>query len=567
MKKVIADGSILPVVLVISIAMIAVGLSLVETTSSIRVSLSRLYVSQIGAEAAQSGAVYANYCYNKYGGQSWDSKHSHALTQSTDCFGTPNGSYPPTLLQDKNFTSTFSVGDIEAPNKATHVVGITSTVSTFALGTTVKTDADYGYTTKVVLDSTALKASQSASGKHKTCAIVSGTVYCWGANSYNPNDGGLYAGNLGDGGAEARSLTPVPVYAGSGSPLHNQVPSKIVSAQYHSCVLTLKGNISCWGDADYGQLGIGDASGARNTPQAVNGVINNSFVTDIAAAGNTTCAIGDSGATTGQIYCWGDNSRGTVGNGSNTSIVSLPQAVSTLNGLPDGYKATMLASSGSESYDMCAVANNIPYCWGDDANGQIGNGTISNLPVSSPAPVYTDGTLQNKTITAITQNGTQGSVHVCVVADRSVYCWGTNQQGELGTGTYGGNSSVPVKVHSNGTFTNSNVDSVYAGIHHTCALENNRIYCWGVNDLGELGNKGIGTRSNLPVSVYMDGALAGLTVTAISGGGNRGCAIAGYSTYCWGLNSDGQIGDGTTTNRFEPTKASFLDPHVKGFLF
>lgn len=72
----------------------------------------------------------------------------------------------------------------------------------------------------------------------------------------------------------------------------------------------------------------------------------------------------------------------------------------------------------------------------------------------------------------------------------------------------------------------------------------------------------------VPVAVSeLAGALLGKTVTAVGGGSNRGCAIADLQSYCWGLNTDGQIGDGTQTNRNVPTESIFLRPKAPVFIF
>lgn len=579
MKMSAKQGFVLPIVLLVSIAMIAIGLSLVQSTSSMRSSLSSLYTSQIASEAAQSGIVYANYCYVKDGGQGWSKTAGRALTPETDCLGQPQaGVFPKYLVNYHQYQSSFSVGDIESPASATQVIDSTGLLTTLGLGGGAPSVlSSVKYDQKQVLRGQVLKASQSASGQHKTCAIVSDKLYCWGQN--HTDAGGDYDGNLGDGTTTDHS-TPVAVDAGPGSPLRNQVPIKITSARFHSCVLTSSGEVLCWGDDTFGQLGNGGVNKTELSPVKVVGQAGQS-ATDIATTADLSCSIAG-----GKIYCWGANVKGSVGDNktSGTKMVySVPTAVATQSdtgspaSLPDNYTATQLATGGTLSNTMCALADGVPYCWGGNEDGQLGNGTIGPNALA-PTRVDTTGVLSGLTILDITQGGAGygdggGYTHVCVLASSatstgSVYCWGSNKSGQLGNAS-NTRSAVPVAVSpsADGIFTNTNVSGIYAGIHHVCANYSNWVYCWGENSDGQLGT-GNNNDSNVPVAIAPGGGLTlGSAVTQVSGGGNRGCAIANYINYCWGLNGNYQLGDGTNVSSNLPVRSKFLDPNNNAFLF
>ena len=184
--------------------------------------------------------------------------------------------------------------------------------------------------------------------------------------------------------------------------------------------------------------------------------------------------------------------------------------------------------------------------WGNNAYGQLGNdsATDSGVPVAVRAD---SGVLAGRTLTAIVA----GWQHSCAVADGKVFCWGDNEYGQLGNDSTA-DSAVAVAVNTLGVLNGKTVTAIAAGEFHTCAVADGKAYCWGWNPSGQLGNDSTAD-SHVPVAVEADsGVLAGGTVTAITAGGYHTCAVADGQAYCWGLNFYGQLGNDSTTNSLVP---------------
>jgi alpha-tubulin suppressor-like RCC1 family protein len=479
---------------------------------------------------------------------------SPALTQKTDCNGANKTNALTSIITSTKMRSTFAVNDLEVRVDGAIVINSIGKVELLSSDGSVR--QTYTKTLKQSVNWQVYKASQSASGTSRTCSIVSNELYCWGTNDYGQ------LGN-GQGGTGDYSYTPVKVVQETGV-LAGKVIDDVFAAQWHNCALAT-GKVYCWGLNTSGQLGNGTTTNS-NKPVEVGGALAGKTVTAIGGTGNSSCAIAG-----GKIYCWGENGSGTVGNNSTTDVKT-PTLVSTTN-LGSSYTATALSTSGSRSYNMCAIVNGKAWCWGNNESGQVGNGVANTTLVLVPTKVIDTGVLSGKTVTSISQdgyfNGNNGNgdyTHVCVVANGAGYCWGENDDGQLGNNTVT-TSSVPVAVTTSGALAGKTMQDIVAGLKHTCALANSKVYCWGNSSSGQLGNGG-NTSKTVPTAVIEQaGGLQGKTITAIGGGANRGCAVANFQSYCWGLNTDGQIGDGTQTNRYVPTESLFLRPQAPAFIF
>jgi alpha-tubulin suppressor-like RCC1 family protein len=370
-------------------------------------------------------------------------------------------------------------------------------------------------TTPVDVSGLTSGVSTVAAGGFHTCALTTGGgVKCWGRN---------VEGQLGDGTTTQRT-TPVDV-----SGLTSGVGA-ITAGREHTCALTTGGGVKCWGLNGNGQLGDGTVT-LRVTPVDVSGLT--SGVSAIAAGGGHTCAV----TTSGGAKCWGVNFNGQLGDGTITQRLT-PVDVS---GLTSGIGA--IAAGGEHT---CALTTGGGVkCWGFNGSGQLGDGTTTRRTTPVDVSGLTSG------VSAIAT----GSFSTCALTiGGGVKCWGANVNGQLGDGTTT-QRTTPVDVSG----LTSGVSAIAAGFNHICALTTGGgVKCWGANFSGQLGD-GTLTRRLTPVDV------SGLTsgVSAIAGGGNHTCAVTtGGGVKCWGRNVEGQLGDGTTIDRFTPVDVSGLGSGV-----
>jgi alpha-tubulin suppressor-like RCC1 family protein len=257
----------------------------------------------------------------------------------------------------------------------------------------------------------------------------------------------------------------------------------------------------------------------------------NSGWDDIEAGGISSC-----GRLGSETYCWGYlGGRGKqLYNGYPVSLDRTGDiGTAAVSDMQPGY------------FHTCLVAEGKIYCYGRNTTGELGTGTVTP-DIDIPAAVDTSSAMNGLTATAVSASPD----FTCGVASARVYCWGGNSAGQLGNGTTT-NSSVPVAVDTSGVLAGKTVTDLATGNESACVIASGSVYCWGWGGAGELGNGIIGN-SSVPVAVDTSGVLAGKTVTDLTMGSRSACVIASGSVYCWGNNSAGQLGNGTTTNSSVP---------------
>jgi alpha-tubulin suppressor-like RCC1 family protein len=254
--------------------------------------------------------------------------------------------------------------------------------------------------------------------------------------------------------------------------------------------------------------------------------------TAISAGYDHTCALEG-----GSAYCWGNNTRGALGDGT-TGSSDVPVAVDA-SGVLAGKSLTQMAIGDQLTcvLDSAGAA----YCWGFNVAGELGDGTTSNSDV--PVAVDTSGVLAGKTLVQITA----GNDQACALDSAgAAYCWGNNASGQLGDGTTS-SSDVPVAVDTSGVLAGVTLTQVTTGGFHTCALDSGgAAYCWGSDEWGELG---VGSTSDDPQTAPVTVAFTvdGKTLAQITAGASHTCALdSGGTAYCWGSNASGEVGDGTS---------------------
>ena len=200
---------------------------------------------------------------------------------------------------------------------------------------------------------------------------------------------------------------------------------------------------------------------------------------------------------------------------------------------------------------VCAVAlDGRVYCWGSNSNGKIGSGNTSSALV--PSAVKISGALVGKVIKQI-EPSSAGN-HSCVIAsDDKAYCWGHNGFGQLGNNNTV-NSLTPVAVDTAGVLASKTIKQIASGGISSCVIaSDDKAYCWGSNNFGQLGNGNL-KNSSTPTPVSTTGVLAGKTIKQITAGNSYFCVIASDDkAYCWGSNSSGQLGNNSTINSGVPT--------------
>ncbi len=308
---------------------------------------------------------------------------------------------------------------------------------------------------------------------------------------------------------------------GCGSDVAVPLPAEfqqVVAGVLHTCGVLSDGTAYCWGNNDKGQLGDGSRK-SRVYPVPVVGSVR---FTMLAAGAGHTCGI----STTGAAYCWGLNLSGQLGDQTHTDRTTPAPVEGNL---------TFVTLTAGGAYTCGITTDGTAYCWGWDRYSQLGDS--ATVDQSAPKPV--SGGL---TFASVSGN----TFHTCGVTQAgAAYCWGTNDHGQLGTGD-NVNHSTPVAVTGGLVFA-----SVEAGYHHTCGVTMGGAgYCWGRNHAGQLGaGDSIGGQDQLtPIEV-----AGGLQWGMISPGAYFTCGVEGVggAAYCWGINQSGQLGSNSSATCFD----------------
>jgi alpha-tubulin suppressor-like RCC1 family protein len=245
-----------------------------------------------------------------------------------------------------------------------------------------------------------------------------------------------------------------------------------------------------------------------------------------------TCAL----LNTGGVKCWGNNDDGQIGNNaqSSTAVLAPTDVVNATSGI-------VAISAGA--YHTCALTTGGGVkCWGDNVTGGVGNDTSSN-DVLTAQNVYG--------LTSGVKQITTGLGHSCALTTSGgVKCWGNNYFGQLGDGNTDTESDRPVNVVG----LSSGVAAITAGYSFTCALlTTGAVKCWGDNYYRSLG---AGSTENEVTDVLQ---VTGLTsgVAKLEAGQDHACVVlTGGTVKCWGRNSDGQTGIGSSSTSVDAPPTS-----------
>ena len=281
--------------------------------------------------------------------------------------------------------------------------------------------------------------------------------------------------------------------------------------------LSLTLNASFTGDITFSYI-VADAQGNQATGQAT---ITVKALQSLSAKQDSTCVV----SSAGLVKCWGGNDFGQLGDGTTQAFKNTPVTVTNLSG------AKQVAMGYNHA---CAITQTgVVSCWGDNNNGQLGDGTqtqrLQATPVLGLAAKATQLALTYQSSCALLETG-------------NIQCWGSNSQGELGVGK----QITPIRSLSPQTLTlgsNLKAKRIVAGKNHLCAIsQNDSLFCWGANEVGQLGS------SSSAAVVYQatQVSLAGSVQTVAAGFGHS-CAATTNTVSCWGDNSFAQLGNNVSS--------------------
>jgi alpha-tubulin suppressor-like RCC1 family protein len=353
-----------------------------------------------------------------------------------------------------------------------------------------------------------------AGSSHSSAITESGKLYTWGYN---------FHGELGDG-TTANKTVPTLIDRFNGE--------KVIAVSlgyYHSAAITETGKLYTWGYNGDGRLGDGTTTN-RATPILIDN-FDGEKVIAVSLGDRHSSAITESG----KLYTWGYNNFGQLGDGTTTTR--------TTPTLIDKFNDEKVISVSLGRYHSSAITESGKlYTWGLNDAGQLGDGTTANKTIPTLINRF-----NGEKIIAVSLGWYHSSA---VTESGKLYTWGLNGNGQLGDGTTA-NKTVPTLIDR---FNGEKVIAVSLGYYHSAAItETGKLYTWGYNGDGRLGD---GTTTNRATPILIDN-FDGEKVIAVSLGDRHSSAITeSGKLYTWGLNGNGQLGDGTTANKTVPTLIS-----------
>lgn len=364
----------------------------------------------------------------------------------------------------------------------------------------------------------------AAGGSH-SCAVVKGSVKCWGSNQFGQVNNSIISDRSESSTANSLHITG----GGSKKFLH------VAAGKEHSCAVIDGGKVACWGDSGDKRLGNPGYSGdpievISETYHKESGTGHLIDASKVAVGSKHSCAIAGGG-----VYCWGDNNFKQSGSEQTTSDVALAHLVT---GATLG--TTDLAVGDNHA---CALVNGYVYCWGDNSSGQVGQAAGGSY-----------ATAQLVNIGGAALGVAAGGSHSCAIGENgNIKCWGNNSSGQLGNNSIS-STHVPQTVLNSDAATNfTGGVKVSAGSQHTCAIREGSAYCWGQEANGKLGSSPANSRVASKTLVFQTASgIANGGVTDISTGDEHTCVVTNGVFNCFGLNSSGQVGKGDYTTASGP---------------
>jgi len=455
--------------------MLTVLLVAVVSTSAVRASLNAQYYNQLAKTAADAGIVYAKSCLESNNGiPRWTD--NSPLTPATDCSGFPITGASNFVLNDTDnkIQSTFSVG-CAGCNGIDKLTEIVASGTTRLLRRSDSTEwRRYNQTARLGKYEVKMGWKKISSGGNQTCAISSDNKAYCWGTGY-----------LGGGGEVVKEKDKNGNLVPSNDPLWRQSDTPVA--------------VQSKPDVPFGEV------------KSISVGLQRVCMLDIA----------------GLAYCWGNTTIDTTGE----YVVSSHYPTLVSNSL----RFDSISVGDSHT---CAVSAGKAYCWGANDKGQSGLAGVSSSDTPVAVTMSSGGAVFNKTVTAISA----GQSHTCAITDEptaNAYCWGEGMFGRLGRGNEGDiNYAVAVRSGVGDVLNGKRVTAISAGNSHTCAIAGSRVYCWGQNGAGKLGNgDASASQSLVPAAVKStSGQNWDADVSSVAAGNSHTCAIAAGAVYCWGFN-------------------------------
>lgn len=351
----------------------------------------------------------------------------------------------------------------------------------------------------------------------------------------------------------------------------------VASGDGFSCSLQADSRVACWGTNADGRLGINsvDASN-RLLPQHVKSTYTSGMsdfygLKAVTTGAKHACAL----LPFGQVACWGDNDFGQIGDGNTGTDALYPKWVTT-----DGVStplANVVALSAKNNHTCAVTSSGEVHCWGQNSNGQLGDGSTTDRDYAAPVLKVTSKTGATVNTTAnLTDvfSVSAGQSHTCAVTTaRNALCWGSNAFRQVGDNDYWsftesemskvdtaesatGDRPYPVHVRNEDNSLVGNIVSVKAGYESSCLVRGDgALKCWGLNDHGQTGAVSSATNPVVVPTIVQGVAGAGQLDTAVGVSMGDGFACAhteDMGVACFGDNSSNQFGDGTSVSNDVP---------------
>lgn len=611
-------GFTLPVILVISITLLIFGLSMMQTSSSVRSSINSQYYNRLATEAAQAGLSYASYClvHNSYIQEWGQAAGQPNLTQSTTCTGTDLSPAIPSLISATGLSSTFSVGDVEGRDDGATIITSIGTVTQYR-GNTSQVAQTYAVTAKQVIRPPDLHLGNVVMGYY----IYNGDGAFFATLA---NDGKFHTAGVNDFGQLGNGTTtnalqpqvfelPVGVVA-------QRAYTNFLSHGWQLFVQTTQGELYGAGMGSSGQLGNGSILTNNPTPQKFQ-LPAGEKVLSVESLGTDTYVVTDKN----NVYSAGDCSSGLLGNGSsNCGKVSTPARVLLPTPVltdPNTLPGTQMVSDRANAYII--MKGGRVYGWGDNSWGELGDGTTTGTNIPKKIGTFGDAgqpqavqiAFDGDTFYILDSNGdawatgrnTWGEAGFSPTTDHyttlqkiplppsagkvvqittdqwftslrtssgDVYSVGTNDRGQLGNGATSSNTSSPVKfilpngIKASYIYTASVGDSFSRNMNNTFVIgSNGKVYGAGSDVYGQLGDgKNTATVSTPATMQVFDGSQL-RAAQVVTGYGTTIVLSDTGKIYSMGHNNYGQLGIGTTTNTNVPTMATFLQSQAPSYIF